>query len=949
MDFPKASLGFQSDEATYYTLGQSLAHDGDFAFDRNDLARVWREFPSGPEGIFLKKGQARWLERTPGFPWIHLASGADPRADRLYFGKSFAYPLAAAPFVWLFGTGGFLLLHGLLLGLDLLAAYWFLRARSEPTAALAYAAVFFLASAAPVYFVWITPEIFNLSMGVLGLFCGTYRMVSPAVPAEGGWWSRFLRGAGGPLLGAAIIGVAAFSKPTNAALAVPIVAAALLHADWRRGWRIAAGAALTFLLSCGALWGLNLATSGEVNYQGGSDRATYYLAKGFPFMTSAPPATSPLVETRPEGGGGAVGLARGRNDLLREIILSRNSLVEVFPKNLVYFMVGRHSGLVPYFFPGVLSVLLFLFWRGGRSWFQWIALGTSVFANVVLLLWVPYTYSGGGGPIGNRYFMGLYPLLLFVTPPLRSALPAIVGLGIGGLFTAALVLNPFYTSAHPAEHAKHGPLRWLPIEKSLLNDLPVNVTPERARIQLAGTPRITAYFLDENAYPPEGEWFWVKGASRTDVLLRAPAQAMPGTPLAEWPSYRLKALRVEIRTGDVPNTVTIATGADRQTLRLDAHRESVTTVRAEQGLPYRAHLDQPTSYVYTVSITSETGFTPIFSQGGGVTDQRYLGVLVRLVPMYQTDTGPPVLRLPAVRVGVQLQGRVPDAEALGQAGLGSVQRIGASGEVVDDQVRRQGDEPAGDAPDVQIVDIPHAGQSGQRETDLVEIDVGRDALHQHADRFAEQLPGRVDHQQRDEDRRHRIDPGPAERRDGEGGDDRLDAAERVGEDVEPGAAQVQVAAPAAAQDEQADHVHGQAGDRHDQHQAAFDDDRRPQPADRLDDDQERDADEGRAVGQRGQDLGALIAVGPRRRRRAAAKSHREQGQRDGCRVAGHVAGVGQQGQRAGDEAAGDFGEGKAGHERQRPGQPPRPGIRRRVDMPVVGRHRGPGLRHARSA
>jgi hypothetical protein len=297
-------------------------------------------------------------------------------------------------------------------------------------------------------------------------------------------------------------------------------------------------------------------------------------------------------------------------------------------------MLGRHSGLVPYFFPGVLSVLLFLLWRGGRSWFGWITLATSVFANVVLLLWIPYTYSGGGGPIGNRYFMGLYPMLLFVTPPLRSPLPAMVGLGIGGLFTAAVVMNPFYSTFRPAEHTKHGPLRWLPVEKSLLNDLPVNVTPERARIQLAGTPRITAYFLDENAYPPEGEWFWVKGGTRADLLLRAPAQPVPGAAIKDWVSYRLKALRVEIRTGDVPNTVTVATGADSQTLRLDAHRDTVTTVRAEPGLPYRAHLDQATGYVYTVSITSATGFTPIFSQGGAATDQRYLGVLVRLVPMY---------------------------------------------------------------------------------------------------------------------------------------------------------------------------------------------------------------------------------------------------------------------------------------------------------------------------
>jgi hypothetical protein len=639
VDFPKASFGFQSDEATYYTLGHSLAEDGDFAFDRGDLARVYREFATGPEGIFLKKGRARWLEGQHEFPWIRLASAPDPQADRLYFAKSFAYPLAAAPLVFLFGTAGFLVLHAVLLALSLLAAYWFLRGcGSEPRSALAYASVFFLASAAPVYFVWITPEIFNLSLGVLGLFCGLYRLVSPDPPLDAGRWSRFLRGAGGPCLGAAIIGVAAFSKPTNAALAVPIVAGVLL----RRDWRVAMASSAAFGLTAAAFVTLNLVTSGEASYQGG-DRATYYEAKGFPFMTAAAPTVSPLTATQPAPGGGAVGLARSVDSVLYDIILTRDSLLEVFPANLRYFVLGRHSGLVPYFFPGVLSVLLFLFaGRGRRTAFQWITLGTAVFANLVLLLWVPYTYSGGGGPIGNRYFMGLYPLLLFVTPALRSALPAVCGLAIGALFTAPLVMNPFYTSYRPAEHPKHGPLRWLPLEKSLLNDLPINVTPERVRIQLAGEPRISAYFFDDNAFPPEGEWFWVKGGARADLLLRAPVREVSeggqyvvyqGVPRRYLP-YRLRQLKVEVRTGDVANVVTIATGADRQRLELGAHRDTVATVRAEAGLPYRAHLDQPTSYVYAVSITSATGFTPTFTQGAGNPDQRYLGVLVRLVPMY---------------------------------------------------------------------------------------------------------------------------------------------------------------------------------------------------------------------------------------------------------------------------------------------------------------------------
>ena len=57
VDFPRAAIGIQSDEATYYMMGHSLAKDGDLTYRREDLVRVWREFPSGPTGLFLKKGR----------------------------------------------------------------------------------------------------------------------------------------------------------------------------------------------------------------------------------------------------------------------------------------------------------------------------------------------------------------------------------------------------------------------------------------------------------------------------------------------------------------------------------------------------------------------------------------------------------------------------------------------------------------------------------------------------------------------------------------------------------------------------------------------------------------------------------------------------------------------------------------------------------------------------
>ena len=43
VDFPRAAFGFQSDEATYYMMGHSLASDGDLASRHEDLVRTWKE------------------------------------------------------------------------------------------------------------------------------------------------------------------------------------------------------------------------------------------------------------------------------------------------------------------------------------------------------------------------------------------------------------------------------------------------------------------------------------------------------------------------------------------------------------------------------------------------------------------------------------------------------------------------------------------------------------------------------------------------------------------------------------------------------------------------------------------------------------------------------------------------------------------------------------------
>ena len=207
-------------------LGQSLARDFDFAFEHKDLERVWEEFP-GPEGIFLKRGKAIDIQGSSRFPFVRWVKLEDPQRDtRLYFSKSFIYPLVAAPFIFLFGTNGFLVLHALLLSLDFLVAYLFLHARTKSNwRALPLAAVFLAASVVPVYFVWLMPELFNFSLALYALFFWSYKEVA------GGGTER------SDYMAAALLGVLTFSKPTHAILLFPIVALALTRGAMAAGGR----------------------------------------------------------------------------------------------------------------------------------------------------------------------------------------------------------------------------------------------------------------------------------------------------------------------------------------------------------------------------------------------------------------------------------------------------------------------------------------------------------------------------------------------------------------------------------------------------------------------------------------------------------------------------------------------------------------------------------------
>ncbi len=428
-------------------------------------------------------------------------------------------------------------------------------------------------------------ELFDLALVVLGYFAWLYKEVARPDGVPRG--ARWLLQPRSDIVAVLLLGVATFSKPSNILLVLPLLAWLVIKRRWRR----AAACGLLFG-ACGAvLLAGNVAVTGDWNFQGG-DRRTFYGV--YPFQDR-------LVSWD------AVGQDRATNRVLTEIIFDRRVFWTVFSHNLAYFFIGRYSGLLPYFFPAVFALGAFLVRRRWRRPWQWLVLGAALAEILLLIIWIPYNYFGGGGVLGNRYFMNTYGLFLFLLPPVESIGAAIVPWVVGGLFAAQITLNPFFASFNPAEHAKQGPLRLLPVELTLVNDLPINTQANRARVWFGQQRRFQIYFLDDNAFGREDLSFWVRGRSTAEFLVKTVEPA--------------SSLRLVIDTGDVPSRITVSRGWWSQTVDLPPKQSTTVSVPLDAGFPYQG------TRVWVVSVRGSGGFVPMFLTAGS-TDNRYLGVRV---------------------------------------------------------------------------------------------------------------------------------------------------------------------------------------------------------------------------------------------------------------------------------------------------------------------------------
>jgi hypothetical protein len=585
VDVVKAGGGVKSDESVYVAMALSAAYDRDLAYQRRDLDRFYGLYRSGPDGIFLKRGKQLHVRLRRAPPFVQLIKSPDPVNDRLYFGKAFVYPLLAAPFVRLFGLNGFLVLHVLLLLAACACGYTFLAARSRPDPAWLFTLAFVGAACLPVYIVFLAPEIFHFTLVFLAYFLWLYKEVSPPEPGRSG----ILRGPGSDILAALLLGIATYSNPRHGLLVAPLV----LWAWWQR--RLGHGLALgvVSVATAASLFGANAIITGEFNYQGG-DRKTFYGR--FPFDGGSQNAWDAARE-----------MSTNDSDAQNVLTDFRNR----FTHNVEYFLIGRHFGFVPYFFPGVVAVVLWVLSKEWASPWRLLTFAAVIGSAVALLVYAPFTWSGGGGPPGNRYFLSVYAALFFLTPPLISAGPGLVAWIGGALFTAKMVVNPFVAARSPNQTTERGFARRLPVELTMANDLPVMLEGVRAHSWYSD---VLLYFLDEHAYNPERvdneghQGVWIAGDGRADILMRC-----------DWPIGHL------VVTAESPiRTVFIASAGSSEVATTLERNTPVTFNLPVSGV----HDDH--AYVYLLTARSTEAFTPHLLDPKS-DDNRNLGVKMRFI------------------------------------------------------------------------------------------------------------------------------------------------------------------------------------------------------------------------------------------------------------------------------------------------------------------------------
>ncbi|HEX4954584.1 MAG TPA: hypothetical protein VF017_14425 [Thermoanaerobaculia bacterium] len=453
--------GLMGDEATYLMQAESLAWDFDLTYERGDYQRFVAHWGIKPDGVILQSSD---------------------RGATFTYGKPAFYPTFLAPFSRLSPTRGPAVANVLLLALAALLTAHTLSSRLGATAPL-WVAAFVFASVTFANAFWAHADLFLACLTALALALAYREREAPEALPEI-WGERpEVQGRAFLLRWAAVgalLAPVALSRPFYLGLLLP---AALAVPRERRRQGLAA-------LGAGALLVAGLSVAASYDRSGswtsyGGERLAFYSYTGFPKVDLADQEWSRLVARRGPG-----------NWTEGERLLPYAFEPRLTGYNLLYFSVGRNTGLLPYYLPLLLGLVAFRKDRG-----RWALLLAVALAVAGFLFVRPFNFYGGGAALANRYFLPVYPALWFLCGrsrpwawPLAITLAAVPFLAPSWLAPAAYPLDEKGGWRYVSASAR----AWLPYETTqdhlkpsgqedvVHNELWVKPLGTEVRVEVAG-------------------------------------------------------------------------------------------------------------------------------------------------------------------------------------------------------------------------------------------------------------------------------------------------------------------------------------------------------------------------------------------------------------------------------------------------------------------------------
>ncbi len=551
-----------ADEPAYVMMTQSLWHDHDLVYDHRDLLRGYQAWDQGPNGVILFTSDG---------------------GKSMYYGKPYVYPLAAVPFYALFGVQGLVVFNMALFLAMLWGALWFWQ-RPERSGQAGSAGIFlggfFFASAAFCYVFWMQPEVFNMACLFFALLIWLH------LRGIATWGSRHLAliGLAGALLAAAYV-----SKEPTILLGGPIG----LDLLWQKRWKGLLALAAPALLGLAGLMVLQHHATGAWSPYRGVQRRSF--ESEYPIESKK--------DLWAQYRGTTFGSWSG---------LGVETTPRMFFRDLEYFLIGRHTGVLPYFPFALFAVALYAFGPKDRSR-HLLLLGIVGYCLAILIL-RPNNYHGGAGFIGNRYFASIYPVFALLPGAIRVKKSLLLPFAAAGLWTAAVVAVPLIQIAPEATlqvHVRRPSFQALPLELTLLQKIPGYF--------LKGWTEAVWVVPKENfhAQEPNPDGVWVRGASRSEVHLVAPKP--------------IESIRVRLRSLSDQNVVTFKSPVDQVTVRFDTEEKRSGTPIELRLAPVARNLgffpEGKAEYFYSFTLECSDGVMPARREEHNE-DYRYLGVFL---------------------------------------------------------------------------------------------------------------------------------------------------------------------------------------------------------------------------------------------------------------------------------------------------------------------------------